>query len=206
MAELNIPITKAKASIVFDTSVMSDEMYEEILIQGLKVVLNRGTTKITKETYPDEDELKAAAMAKAEEQVEAVKSGTIRRTGSKAAAKESGEVMTEARRLAKNIVKDLMKAAGIKISHVEAKDITSAANELLKEDPSLIETAKANLEARKATPTKVDIKSLIKVSEKKVKAAEDKKLKDKAERGLSAKQAGKVAPRQKPKTGPQATQ
>ena len=201
MAILQVSVTKSKQTLEVDTDKIGIEVFTEIVLQGLKVLLNRGTSKITKETYPVEADLRAAAQAKAEEQLAAVLDGTIKLTGSKAKAKESGEVMTEARRLAKNIIKDEMKRNKIKISHVEPKEITAAANELLAADPSIIETAKANLEARQATPVKVDIKALIKESPKLIKAAEEKKAKAKAERPLSAKQAGKVKPRTKPGAG-----
>jgi len=202
MAILQIPITKAKGFLEVDTSSdLSDEVYAEALLQGLKVLLNRGASKITKETYPVETDLRAAALEKATEQLEMVKTGTIKFTGAKAKSKESGAVMTEARRLAKNIIKDEMKRNGIKISHVEPKEITAAANELLSADPSIIETAKANLEARQATPVKIDIKSLIKESPKLIKAAEEKKAKAKAERPLSKTQAAKLKPRTKPGAG-----
>jgi len=202
MAILQVPITKGKSFLEVDTSTdLSDEVYAEALLQGLKVLLNRGASKITKETYPVETDLRTAAMEKATEQLEMVKAGTIKFTGSKAKSKESGAVMTEARRLAKNIIKDEMKRNGIKISHVEPKEITAAANELLAADPEIIETAKANLEARQATPVKIDIKSLIKESPKLIKAAEEKKAKAKAERPLSKTQAGKAKLRTKAGTG-----
>lgn len=201
MSVLSIPITKGKGFIEIDTAEIPDDVYQEIMLQGLKVLLNRGASKITKETYPEEAELHTAAMAKAQEQVELVKTSKIKFTGQKATKKESGAVMTEARRLAKNVVKDAIKANGGKISHYEPKDITAAANELLKADPSLVEQAKANLAALEAKPTAVDIGSLIKVSAKKVHQAEEKKAKAKANAPLSAKQAGKVKPRTKPAAG-----
>lgn len=201
MAILSVPITKGKANIDIELDDIPLEVYQEALLQGLKVLLNRGASKITKETYPVEAELQAAAMVKAQEQVELVKTSKIKFTGGKSKSKASGAVMTEARRLAKNIIKDEMKRAGLKISHVEPKEITAAANALLEADPSIIETAKVNLEARQATPVKLDIKSLIKESPTLIKKAEDKKAKDKANRPLSAKQAGKVAPRAKAKPG-----
>lgn len=202
---LRIPITKAKDFIEIDTAAIPIEVYQEALLQGLKVLLNRGTSKVTKETYPNEAELKAKAMAVAQEQVELVMTGKIKFTGAaKAKTKESGKVMTEARRLARNVVKDAIKASGGKISHYEAKDITAAANELLKNDPSLVEQAKVNLEAlEKAPSATVDIKSLISVSAKKVAQADAKKAKEKADAPLSAKQAGKTAKR-KPAAQPTA--
>lgn len=201
MAVLNIPVTKGKATVEIDTDSIPEEVYKEALIQGLKVLVNRGTSKITATTYPNGDELKAAAMAAAATQVEAIREGKIKFSGGAKTAKASGAVMTEARRLARNLVKDEMKRQGIKISHVEASEITKAANALLAEDPTLIETAKANLEERAKVPVKINV-SAIPISDKKVKAAEAKKAKDQ----LSAKQAGKVAPRAKGGKGqPQAT-
>jgi hypothetical protein len=197
MAILTIPVTKSKLTLDVDTNGLPEEVYAEALLQGLKVLLNRGTTKITKETYPVESDLRAAAQAKAEEQLAACMDGTIKLTGSKSKTKESGEVMTEARRLAKNIIKDEIKREGGKISHYEPKEITAAANELLANDPSIIETAKANLEARKATPVKMDLKSILHTSPKKIKEAEEKKAKAKANAPLSKTQAGKVKARAK---------
>lgn len=200
MAVLNIPVTKGKATVEIDTDSIPEEVYKEALIQGLKVLVNRGASKITKGTTKDEDELKSLAMDKANEQVELIKTGKIKFSGGAKTTKASGAVMTEARRLARNLVKDEMKRQGIKISHVEASEITKAANALLAEDPSLIETAKANLEDRAKVPVKINV-SAIPTSPKKIAAAEAKKAKDQ----LSAKQAGKVAPRAKGKGQPQAT-
>ena len=193
MAILNVPCTKGKGTVAINTETdLPDAVYAEALLQGLKVLMNRGMSKITKETYPDAEEMKAAAMAKAAENLEAIREGKIRFTGGAKSNKASGAVMTEARRLARNLVKDEMKRQGIKISHVEASEITKAANALLEEDPSLIETAKANLEERQKVPVKINVKS-IPISQKKVAAAEAKKVKS----GLSAKQAGKVKTRKK---------
>ncbi len=195
---MRVPVTKGKGFVEIDTASLPDDVYAEALLQGLKVLVNRGASKITKETYPDAAELATAAMAKAEEQVELIKTSKIKFTGAKTVKKESGKVMTEARRLARNVVKDAIKASGGKISHYEAKDITAAANELLKSDPSLVEQAKANLEALEKAPSHtVDISTLISVSAKKVAQADEKKAKEKANAPLSAKQAGKTKVRAK---------
>ncbi len=63
---------------------------------------------------------------------------------SKATA-EKREVMTEARRLVKEVVMNELHRAKVKISHVPASKITAAANVLIDGDPSFIEQAKANL-------------------------------------------------------------
>jgi len=196
MSVVSIPITKGKAPVEVELDSLPEEVYREAMIQGMKVLLNRGMSKITKETYPAEEELKAAAMAKAAENLEACKEGKIRFTGSKSASKVSGAVKTEAMRLARNIVKDEIKKAGGKISHYAASDITAAAKELLEASPELIEQAKEELEKRAATPVKIAI-GAIPTDPKRVKAAEEKKAKAKAAKGetLSAKQAGMPAKR-----------
>lgn len=208
MAILQIPITKAKGQFIQlntdspeEGGDLSAEVFTEMLLQGAKVILNRGTSKITKAAYPKAEELIAAAVAKANEQLELVKTGKIKFTGQKKASGISGAVRTEAMRLARNLVKDEMKRQGIKISHVEASEITKAAKELLEAMPDLIETAKANIEARNAVPvsTAINLKGLIKESPALVAKAEARKSKAGT---LSAKQAGKVKTRAK---GQQAT-
>ena len=189
---INVPVTKGKSTFAFSTADMPDDVYQEMLLQGAKVLLGRGMSKITKETYPDAEQLKAAAMAKAAENYEAMKAGKIRFTGGKKKV-ATGQIMTEARRLAKNIVKDEIKRQGGKVSHYEASEITKAANALLEQDPSIVEQAKANVETRQKQVVEgaASIVSTIKISDKLVAKAEEKKAKAKAA-GLSAKQAGKV--------------
>ena len=80
--------------------------------------------------------------------------------------------MTEARRLAKEVVKNEIRAAGMKISFVEASVITKAANELIAADPSFIENAKANIEARSAVKSAINIANLVHESPKLVAKAE----------------------------------
>jgi len=203
---MSIAVTKSGNLVDVDLSKLPDGVYREALLQGLKVLINRGMSKITKEALPDDATRKAEADHKANANVADLYAGKVKLTGTKAkSAKASGAIMTEARRLAKNLVKDAMKANGIKISHVAASEITKAANALLDADPSIIETATKNLADREATPVAIDIKALIKTDPKLVEKAEAKKAADKANRPLSAKQAGKVAPRKKGQTAPQAS-
>lgn len=200
---LNVPITKGKGSVAIDTAQIPQEVYEEALLQGLKVLLNRGMSKITKAELGDDDTVKKEAMLKAEKNAEDVLAGKIKFTGRKATTKASGAVMTEARRLARNLVKDAMKAHGIKISHVEASEITKAANAILAdatEGPSLIAMATANLAEREKVPVAESIVSSIKISDKLVAKANERKAASKSQ--LSAKQAGLT---KKSKPGTQAT-
>ena len=202
-----IPITlKNGAGVVeVDTARLPDAVYREALLQGLKVIAERAMSKLTKEAYPDEAERKAAIKAKAEANVEDMYAGKVKLTGATVVKKASSAVMTEAMRLARNLVKDAMKAEKIKISTVKASDITIAAKAFIEADPSIITTAEANLAAREATPVKINIKSLIHADPALVKKAEEKAAAAKADKGLSKTQAGKVAPRAKAKPTAQAT-
>ena len=194
--ELKIPVTKGKGHIIVNTDKLPDAVYKEAMIQGLKVIANRGMTKITKETYPNPEELKAAAMAQAEKTLEAMYAGKIRIMGAKA-DKISGVVMTEARRLARALVKDQLKKMGVKVSYVEASEITKAANAYIASNPQIVKDAEASLKERdeKAQATRDALSGLVAAipqSDKKIKAAEAAKAK--AKEVLSKTQAGKVAP------------
>lgn len=196
MAVLSIPVTKGKSSMDVDLDKLSDEVLREVYLQGLKVLLNRGASEVTASKIPDEEERKAEAMAIAAKQLEAVYGGTIKFTGGKA-KKASGAVMTEARRIAKALVKDELKRQGHKISHFEASDITKAANALLDTDQGkeILAQAEANLAERSKTPVAIDLGGLIQASPKRVAAAEKAKAEKKTQ--LSAKQAGKPKARAK---------
>ena len=199
MATLNIPVTKAGTTLSVDTDALPEEAFRSVVEAGLKALLNLGMSKIlTKGLEGDQlSAAQAAALAKATENLENLKSGKVKK--GRAAAKDangnkvSGPVMTEARRLAKEVVKNEIRAAGMKISHIEASVITKAANELIAADPSFIAKATENLESRSQVKSAVDISALVHESPKLVAKAEKAKAERKTQ--LSAKQAGKVAPR-----------
>lgn len=198
-----VPITKAgNKTIDIESDTLSDAMHKLIFQEGLKVVLNKGAgmSKVTVAKLEGEalEKARAAAYAIGEKQAEALRAGTLKVGRQTKAKGVSGAVMTEARRLAKAVVKDMIRDAGMKISHVPAKEITEAANKLIEQDKAFIEQATANLAAREAQPKPtLDIKSLISESPKLVAAAATKKAKDKKDAPLSAKQAGQTAPRAK---------
>ena len=152
MAMFTVPITKAKEDIVdIDSKAFSDEVYDYIFSEGLKTVLNKGMTKVTAKDIPDEDERKAKAMEIAQATLQNLYDGKVP-SRKKKAAKESGKVMTEARRLAKEAVKQQLRKSKKKISHYKASDITAAANALLEIDDGkkFIAKVKENIEAAEA--------------------------------------------------------
>jgi hypothetical protein len=215
MGVLNIPVVKAGGkTIAIDTDTdLDDRMFKLALEEGLKVLINSKMSKITAQSKLEGAELEAsqaAAMEIAEKNLAAIKSGEFKKGGRGASAsstKVPREVMTEARRLAKEVIKNEIRAAGMKISHVEPRDITAAANNLLETDPSYIEQAKANIEARNVVaPVATDDPTVVAAAKSKLAslglsgespkllaAAEERKAKSKAV--LSATQAGKAAPR-----------
>lgn len=194
---ISFALKNGAGEVSVDTSQLPDEVYREALLQGLKVIAERNMSKMTKAEYPMEAERKAAIKAKAEKNIEDMYAGKVKITGKASTKKASGKVMTEAMRLARNLVKDAMKANKIKISHVKASEITTAAKALIEADPSIVTTAEANLAAREATPAKIDIASLIKVDPALVAKDNAKKAEAAKDKPISAKQAGKVAPRAK---------
>lgn len=200
MAILQIPISKSGGKkISVDTSSLPDEIYSLAVYEGLKVFLNARMSKITTAKLDGEAlaEAHTAAYAKAEENLGMLLAGKATKAERGSAAKADGvsrEVMTEALRLAKAIVKDEIRAAKLRPSMVPAAEITAYAKQVLEADPSLIEKAKETIAARAGVKPKL-----------KLNFAEDPKLVAKAEKAkaekktasgtLSATQAGRVVPR-----------
>lgn len=192
MAVVSIPVVKAKDIIEFDTKDLPDDVYTEAVILGLKTLVNRGMTKCTVKDLGDEATVKSEAMIIASKNKEKILAGDIKFSGKAKATKVSGVVNTEAMRIARERVKDAAKKAGYKISTIKASQITEAAKALIAQDDTIIEQAKANIEARTATPMPFDIKSLVKEDPELVAKANAAAAKKKADKPLSAKQAGMV--------------
>ena len=199
MAIMQVPVTKAKGIIEIDTEALPEAVYAEALLQGLKVLLNRGQSKITIAELGDADTVKREAMLAAEKQKEKVLSGDIKFSGKAKATKVSGAVNTEAMRIARNRVKDAIKASGKRISHYTAKDISAAAKSLIEADPSILAEAETAIAKRSEIPVATDLLAMLKEDPKLVAKAEAKKAKDAEGKPLSAKQAGLVAGRKTPK-------
>jgi|HubBroStandDraft_6_1064221.scaffolds.fasta_scaffold00175_48 hypothetical protein len=149
MAEMQIPVVKAKADIAVDLDKLPDEMVQEIWFLGLKAMLNRGMTEVTGTDTPQK---RKDAMDAAAANLERLYEGKMRRTSGQKSAKGQGEVMTEARRLAKIEVKAALKDAGHKVSYIPASEITRLANEYLATDDGkeVIALAKDAVEKRNA--------------------------------------------------------
>lgn len=193
MATISVPVPKGKASLDVDLDKLPTHVYAEMLRLGAKELLSRGMTKIATAGLEGEAlaAAQAAAMVKANENLNDCYEGKVRIVGAKA-EKTSGETATEAMRLARNVIKAAMKAQKIKVSHVKATEITKAAKAYLATDngKTLLDEAKANVEKRKAmaAETGIDMSS-IQIDPKLVAKAAEEAAAKKAQ--TSAAQAGK---------------
>ena len=202
---MSIPITKAgkNANLTVDVSLLSEEMYALCLAEGLKSILNSRMSKVGPVTKYEKEgnteelaKANATAMKIAEENLNNLMTGEIKAKAKKSASGLDRSVLTEARRIARDIVKNQIRAAGGKPSHYPASEITKAADAFIASDPSIVEDAKAALAKRSENKPSVDISTLIKESPTLVAKAKAKSEANKAP-GLSAKQAGMVPTRKK---------
>lgn len=205
MGILKIVVTKGgkDAFLEFETSDVPDHVYQAALAEGFKAFINKGMAKIlTKGLEGSElDSAQAAASKKASENLAALLDGTFKLPGTKKAKSGvSGAVMTEAKRIARNRIKDEIKREGkVKVSHIAASEITRLAILVIEADPSILEEAAENLKARESkapTGKLAELLGSVQVDPKLVAAAEAKK---KPSGTLSVKQAGRT------KARPQAT-
>lgn len=194
-------------SIEVNASDFSDAVYKAVFQAGLDAIFAKanGATKalagITKLEGAELEKRKAEVLECATKTHDQLKSGIV--PGARK-AKTSGAVNTEAMRLAKGMVRDLIRSSGQKVGAYSAKELTAAAKVVLERNPHLVALAEKNL-AERATEAKgskaLNLEGLFGSKA----LSEDVKAKPKAppkrkEKGapLSATQAGKAAPRQKP--------
>jgi hypothetical protein len=206
MAIISVPVVKGKGVVEFDTDALPEAVFAEVVLQGLKTLVNRGMSKITVKDLGSTEEVMKEAMIVAEQNVAKINAGDIKYSGkSKAAtAKLDKAVATEALRIARERVRDALRAAGKKLYAVKASEITTAAKELIGIDPSIVTAAEAAIKARSEAPSEVDLSAIIgavKEDQAKIAKAEAKKAEERKSKPLSAKQAGQVKGR-KPPTRP----
>lgn len=199
---ITVHLKNGAGELVYDTrKIVSNEVYREALMLGLKVLSERAMSKITKEAYPDETQRRQAIHAQAERNQQAVYAGTVKLSSEKAdkstsAAAKRGPVMTEAKRIARELVKNVIKANKGKISNYKQSEITAAAVKLIEADPSIIEKAKANLESREQMPVTLNIMGMIHADPEKVAKDEAQKAERAAKSAAKPKAAkGAVPPR-----------
>lgn len=181
---IRVPIVKAStkedpsfAEVCIED--LPEDVYKEVLIQGLKTLLNRGMSKIT---GTKTDDSRKAVMEVAAGNLQNLYDGKIRMSAG-VRSKVSGAVKTEAMRIARLIIKDALKAAGEKVSHYAAKEITALATELIngEQGKDILAQAQAAIAERskKEESLKIDL-SKIKADPKLVAKANERNKKPKA--------------------------
>jgi hypothetical protein len=208
-SDYKVPITKAGKGIVLevDIALIDDVTLKGLIIEGLKACLNSKMASVGAVTKLEGDALAAAqakAMTIAKDNLEALMTGKFKFAGQKAKAPVKREVQNEAIRLAREFVRDQIRAQGYTISHFSAKDITTAAKGKVEADPSFYARAEENLAKNAAIETKIDLSALgLKPDPEKLAKAEAAKVT--RAQNLSKTQAGKTLPRttkSKPKATP----
>ncbi len=190
--DVNVPKAKTKLKLNWDALDLDTKL--AIIQAGVEKIVQASTTKATKADYPDEKQLAEVALSMATKKLEEIQEGKWK-PGRRASTsgKVPGVVMTEARRLAKNIIKAQIKAANQRISDYEPKVITEYANLYLQDHEELIAQAQKSIEDSKKLAEKaaVDV-SAIPVSA--VKRAKNEARKAEARAATEAKNAGKPGP------------
>jgi hypothetical protein len=205
----HISLKGGAGELDIDLDTLPDASYRAIIVAGLEAIFAKanGAAKslagITKLEGKELEDRKQEVLEAAQKTLEQLQAGQV--PGAKK-AKTSGAEATEAMRLAKNMVKDLIRNSGQKIGAYSAKEITAAAKVVLERNPHLLALAKKNLaeRAQEAKGSKaLDLTGLFgdkaNSDEVKAKPKVTPKRKEKGDKPpLSAKQAGMAAPRQKP--------
>lgn len=208
-SDFKVPITKAGKGKTLtvtkeEIAALSDSAFAAIVAAGLKVMLNANMSKFpTTDLEGEELETQQAKiMEKATENKTKVLAGEVKTRGSTATAadgsKVPGPVMTKARQLAKEVVRNQLREAGVRISMVPATDITKYANVLVADDPSYIAEATKLIEEQKSkTGEKANVLAKLAqlgISESPILVAKAEKAKaaKAKDKPLSAKAAGRA--------------
>lgn len=187
---VKVALKNGAGEIEVDVNQIPEHVWNEVILQGLKQIAERATSKATKAQYPDEAERKGKILEIAQANVADMYAGKTKITGSKAKGKVAGKVMTEAMRLARNLIKDALRKAKRKQNSITAKELTAAAKQYIEATPSILAQAEANLKAREETP-QLNLSQLLGVDVSKLAEVTPPKP------PMSKTQAGKVAPRAK---------
>jgi hypothetical protein len=212
MAIFNVPIAKGgpSAFVEIDSDALDAEDYKLVVAEGLKALCNARMSKVgavTKLEGADLANAQAHALRIAEENKTMLLAGKLRSkaAGRKAKSDISREVQIEARRIGREMVKNLIRANGGQPSKYKASEITAAADNLIASDATILDKARENLANRASIAMPgADILAGLAPDPKLVAAAEAKKAAAKANKPLSAKQAGMAKAHVPPRTRPAA--
>ena len=186
--KFEIPIVKAKDVVIIESSALPDDVYNEALYLGLKALANRGQSDVTGSNFPDEQERAEQAAAIATKTVADMYEGKVRKSSGSKSSVGKGELAQETNRLATIYVKAELKEAGLRVSLIKPAEIKKLAQEMIANDPTIKEEAKANIAKRKekTKSKKIDVAALkakIKEDPDRVAKAKRKNEETRAKRG-----------------------
>lgn len=152
--EYEVPIPKAGKgqTVKIHSGDLNDEIVRQAMAEGLKVLLNRKMTKVTKAEMPNDAERQEAALEIAKQNAQDLLDGKIkaRASAAKAPAGVSGKVAKRALDNARQAIKDQIRRDGGKISLIKPSKITEAARKLLEARPHMLQKAADELAAIEA--------------------------------------------------------
>jgi hypothetical protein len=200
----HVPVIKGGKDAFVDVNIadLPEEAFKLVIAEGLKVIANARMSKVAGpkaiESLRPEEAAKhhADAMEKANENIAALRANKTKTRGKSAAKSDvPREVMTEAMKIGRAMVKDLIREAKGYPSTYAASEITAGAKALIERKPEILTQAAENIAKRKATETQsaADIIAILKPDAKLVEKAAKAKVEKAAQ--LSAKQAGTTAKR-----------
>lgn len=220
MPKYLVPIAKTfpGTTLEVDTDAIPEgAMWDFVVLHGLSGVaeLNKtsksaGLSGLTKLSEADRNAAYARSLEISKKNFADLIAGKLKlkKSAAKAETVMSRDLQTEARRLARAKVADIIRAAGLPQNSYTPKQKTEAADKLIADNPAIVEQAKANLAAAKNLTTEAfditafaapDADAVAEAAKKKAAAAEKK-----AAKPLSAKQAGLPTKRAKKPTADKA--
>jgi hypothetical protein len=195
--------------IEVNTDEFDDATCRALMQAGIEHFINKANgaakaiTGVTKATGADLAARQKQIREAAEKTIQNLKDGL---TPGKKKAKVTGAVQIEAMRLAKDMLRNLIKGQNQTLKAYSAKEQTAGAKIILEQNPHLLVVAEANL-AKRADDTKglkgISLESLFgdKANSEEVKAKPRKTPVRKAKGDVASVPAGMVANKQKPATG-----
>ncbi len=183
--------------------------WEAVIMAGLQAIAEQnktskaaGLTGVSKLVGKELAEAHARSLAISQENFANLLAGKVKaKRGAKSDDTLPRDVQTEARRLARSKVADIIRDAGLPQNAYTAKQKTEAADAYIKENPDIVALAKDNLAVAKTIPVgSFNITAFAAPDAEKVAEAKEKKAAaaaKKASKPLSAKQAGMTTKRAK---------
>lgn len=142
---ISISIGKANTDLTVDFAALAPHVQDYVVRYGLTQILNDAHSSVTATEVPDAAERGEQALELANKKLDAMIRGEVRAFGGR-----SGDpIKTEANRLATLVINGALKAKGVKVKSLPKGKFAELVANYLTKNPSVMEQAKANIEATK---------------------------------------------------------